>query len=84
MLEKNSIGCYLFSESTKGRYFHVYLLFKLILHGSTTNEHTGQLLPGSNALWPTKPKFWVGAVEFCTQLFLFYFYIQFSRLQSAP
>ena len=23
-------------------------------------EHTGQLLVGPNALWPTQPKFWVG------------------------
>jgi len=26
---------------------------------SCTNEHAGQLLVGSNALWPTQPKFWV-------------------------
>jgi len=25
------------------------------------NEHTGQLLVGPNALWPTQPKFWVGS-----------------------
>jgi len=25
-----------------------------------TNEHTGQLLAESNALWLTEPKFWVG------------------------
>jgi len=25
-----------------------------------TNEHTGQLLVGRNALWPTQTKFWVG------------------------
>ena len=24
------------------------------------NEHTGQLLVGPNALWPTQPKFWKG------------------------
>ena len=26
----------------------------------TINEHTCQLLAGSNALWPIHPKFWVG------------------------
>jgi len=27
---------------------------------SCSNKHTGQLLVGPNALWPTQPKFWVG------------------------
>jgi len=27
----------------------------------TINEHSGQLLVGSNALWHTQPKFWAHA-----------------------
>ena len=36
------------------------LLWIFAFYTNFTNEHTGQLLVGPNALWPNQPKFWVG------------------------